>query len=86
MKTWELTNSIIRDFYPALIPGRSFVLHQDFAHWYTPSIRLTHYGFRNCFEPVYNIAGSERHRIGVPGPNFLRTDERLHLFILFLWH
>ena len=36
-KTWELTNSILRGFGPALIPGKSRVLFQDFnyeyCHW-----------------------------------------------------
>ncbi len=58
MKSWELANSIVRAFYPALIPGSSFVLHQDFAHWYTSWIHLLHYRFRQYFDMAYDIPHS----------------------------
>ena len=49
MKSWELANGILRDFYPCLIPGKSYILHQDFAHFYESWIHLTHYRFRDYF-------------------------------------
>ncbi|MGH7899764.1 MAG: glycosyltransferase, partial [Candidatus Binatia bacterium] len=55
MKSWDLANGIVRNFFPALMPGSSFILHQDFAHCYTPWIHLIHYRLRDCFEPVYDI-------------------------------
>jgi hypothetical protein len=55
MKSWDLANAIAGNFFPALIPGSSFILHQDFAHCYTPWIHLIHYRFRDYFEPVYDI-------------------------------
>ncbi len=55
MKSWELTNNIIQQFFPALLPGKSLILHQDFAHWFTPWIHLTNYRFRNYFEFVYEV-------------------------------
>jgi len=59
MKSWELTNSIARIFFPALIPGLSLVHHQDFVHYYTPWIHLMMFRFRRYFEPsAYVFEGS----------------------------
>jgi hypothetical protein len=60
MKSWQLANSIIHDFYPSLIPGSSVVIQQDFRHFYAYWIHLITYRFREYFHPVYDIpyAGS----------------------------
>jgi hypothetical protein len=58
MKSWELTSAIIGQFYPALIPGRSLILHQDFAHWFTPWIHLTQYRLRDYFAMEYVVPRS----------------------------
>lgn len=55
MKNWELANTIIHDFFRALIPGRSVIVHQDFWHYYTYWIHLTMYRLRHYFEPIYDI-------------------------------
>jgi hypothetical protein len=55
MKSWELTNSVARNFFPALRPGLSLVHHQDFVHYYTPWIHLIMYRFRNYFEPLTHV-------------------------------
>ena len=54
-KSWELVGSTARTFYPALIPGRSIVVEQDFAHYYTPWVHLLRYRFRDYFEPVLHV-------------------------------
>ena len=59
MKSWELTNSVVRNFFPALRPGLSLVHHQDFVHYYTPWIHLIMYRLRKYFEPhTYVPVGS----------------------------
>ena len=58
MKSWELTNSVVRNFFPALRPGLSRVHHQDFAHYYTPWIHLIMYRFRRYFEPLAYVPKS----------------------------
>jgi hypothetical protein len=58
MKSWELTNSIIYDFFPCLIPGRSIVVQQDFSHYYTYWIHLIMYRLRDYFEVVCDIPHS----------------------------
>jgi glycosyltransferase involved in cell wall biosynthesis len=54
MKSWELANSILKDFFPSLIPGLSLVVHQDFAHFYQVWIHLTMYRLREYFTPLEN--------------------------------
>lgn len=58
MKNWELANCVVRDFFPFLIPGKSYVFHQDFCHYYTPWIHLIHYRLRDHFEKVASLAES----------------------------
>jgi len=52
MKSWELTNSIAKNFFPHLIPGLSIVIHQDFAHYYTSWIHLLMYRLREYLVPI----------------------------------
>ncbi|MEY4886355.1 MAG: hypothetical protein RL151_1664, partial [Bacteroidota bacterium] len=40
MKSWGLANRIIEQYYTHLIPGTSFILQQDFAHFYAYWIHL----------------------------------------------
>ncbi|MHC5861759.1 glycosyltransferase [Nostoc sp.] len=52
MKSWKLTNSIIKNFFPYLIPEVSLVIHQDFAHYYTSWIHLIMYRLREYLVPI----------------------------------
>ncbi len=83
MKTWELANTIIHDFFPALIPGRSIVVHQDFCHHYTYWIHLTMYRLRDYFEPIYDIPFSAslvyRHIKPIP-EDLLKATYKLESF------
>ncbi|MCA9465712.1 MAG: hypothetical protein KC643_09765 [Nitrospira sp.] len=58
MKSWSLTNNIIRAFFPSLKAGESFILHQDFAHWFTPWIHLSHFRLCEFFEYSYEVPRS----------------------------
>jgi len=55
MKSEELAEHISKQFYPHLIPGSSYLLHQDYAHFYTPWIHLLQYTLRDYFEFVYHV-------------------------------
>lgn len=55
MKNWDLTNHVSSAFYPHLIPGRSIIIHQDFAHYWTGWIHLHLYRLRNYLEPVQHV-------------------------------
>ena len=50
MKNWELANGIVRHFFKSLMPQKSYILHQDFAHFFTPWIHLLQWQFRENFE------------------------------------
>ncbi|BAU12750.1 hypothetical protein LEP3755_32810 [Leptolyngbya sp. NIES-3755] len=55
MKSWELTTSIIRQYFGSLIPGRSIVYHQDYSFYGTFWIHLSMYRLRDYFEPIYDV-------------------------------
>jgi hypothetical protein len=40
LKSPEITDSVLRDFFPSLIPGRSVIVHQDYAAHYTPWVPI----------------------------------------------
>ncbi len=58
MKSWALANAIVRAFFPSLIPGRSLVMHQDFAHYQTYWIHLVMFRLRGWFDLHYDVPGS----------------------------
>jgi hypothetical protein len=58
MKSETLAEHISKTFYPYLIPGQSYVLHQDFAHYYTPWIHLLQYNLRDYFKFVCHVYNS----------------------------
>ena len=41
MKSTEIADAVMRDFFPALVPGRSVIVHQDYAAHYNPWVPLT---------------------------------------------
>jgi hypothetical protein len=41
MKAWETSDYVLREFFPALMPGRSIVIQQDYVHeghYYIPCL------------------------------------------------
>ncbi len=52
MKDWQLCNSIIPGFFPAMTPGVSYLHHQDFAFFHTYWIHLTMFRMREYFESI----------------------------------
>lgn len=59
MKNWELSNAIIKDFFVSLVPNESYILHQDYAHYFTPWIHLLQWKFREHFEFVEEVPRSQ---------------------------
>jgi hypothetical protein len=41
LKSWEINDAVLRDFLPALVPGRSVIVHQDYGWGDTPWIPIT---------------------------------------------
>jgi len=58
LKTPATARNVAGVFYPCLIPGRSLLVHQDFAHAFTWWIHVHQYRMRECFTPVYLVPGS----------------------------
>jgi hypothetical protein len=58
MKSAELAEAIARAFYPYLMPGVSYVAHQDFWHYFTSWIHLLQFRLRDCFEVVADVPKS----------------------------
>jgi len=55
MKSWELSNAILEKFYSRLIPGVSYVFHQDFKYHLCPWIPMIQWDLREYFEIYENI-------------------------------
>ena len=58
MKAPETASAILRGFFSHLLPGRSYVAHQDFAHCYTPWIHLITFRLRDYFSVAADVPGS----------------------------
>ena len=58
MKSWKLCNSIVINFYPFLMVGSSYVIYQDFSHYFTPWIHLLNYHFRHYFAFFKDVKAS----------------------------
>jgi len=71
-KSWELASAILASFGPALVPGRSLVVLQDYQHWSTPFLPLIIAGRPDLWEPVHLLtdatSASFRPRKPVVGP------------------
>jgi hypothetical protein len=55
MKSPSIATHVVKEFFPHLIPGLSWVLHQDYKHFYTFWIHLIMYRLRDYLAPVYSV-------------------------------
>ena len=51
-KSWEINDHVVREFFPALIPGRGVVIQQDLIHEWLPYLTITMGLFADHFELV----------------------------------
>jgi hypothetical protein len=51
-KTWGINDHVSREFFPALIPGDSVLVHEDFVHEWLPHIPITMGLLADAFELV----------------------------------
>jgi hypothetical protein len=58
MKSPAMASTILRSFFPHLLPGQSYFAQQDFAHCYTPWIHLAAFRLRNYFSVVADVTRS----------------------------
>ena len=59
MKTMPTARGICRNFYPALLPERGYLIHQDFLHFFHGWIHVTTYVLRDFFEWTYEVPDSD---------------------------
>ncbi|MEL6478339.1 MAG: class I SAM-dependent methyltransferase [Pseudomonadota bacterium] len=52
MKTPATGDAILRSFFPALIPGRSVIVHQDYQHWRQPWIPAQMQMLAHALRPI----------------------------------
>lgn len=75
MKSWELAEHVHAEFFPALIPGKSVIIHQDYAHYWTAWIHPLMFRLRDHFEPLGLVEDSTsfmfRLKTAIP-PELLR--------------
>jgi hypothetical protein len=57
-KTWDLSDHVAHEFFPALVPGRSIVVQQDYIHEWLPWIHITMQLLEDCFERIAVVSGS----------------------------
>ena len=55
MKTWALATHVAQQFFPALVPQKSYIYHQDFYDPHCSWVHLLMYRLRSYFEPVYAV-------------------------------
>src|SRR6266513_4378276 len=41
LKSWEINDAVLRDFFPSLVPGRSVIVHQDYGSGWLPWIPIS---------------------------------------------
>ncbi len=41
LKSWEINDAVLRDFFPSLVPGRSVIVHQDYGWGWLPWIPIS---------------------------------------------
>lgn len=58
MKDESLCNNISSRFFPALVPGTSYILQQDFMHFYESWIHVSCYRLRDYIKPVFVVPDS----------------------------
>jgi hypothetical protein len=58
MKTAETASAITRAFFPHLLAGIGYLVHQDFSHAYTPWVHLITYRLRDYFSIAADVPAS----------------------------
>ncbi|MGI8804021.1 MAG: hypothetical protein ACR2KV_17975 [Solirubrobacteraceae bacterium] len=54
-KSWSINDHVVREFFPALVPGRSVVVQQDLIHEWLPYLTITMGLFDDSFELVATV-------------------------------
>jgi hypothetical protein len=63
MKSPEVGSAIASEFFPHLVPAKSYVAHQDFPHCFTPWIHFLTFRLRDYFSFVADLPQSSLFRL-----------------------
>ena len=75
MKSPKVAGAIAFNFFPHLIPGKSYIAHQDFPHYVTWWIHILTYRLRDSFRFVADLPQSTLFRLGREiEPQLLNSD------------
>jgi hypothetical protein len=79
-KSWEINAAVVGTFFTHLLPGRSLVVQQDYAHFYAYWLVVTMDFFADYFKSAGHVADDGTAAVfrcvrRIPGP-LLRTDLR----------
>jgi hypothetical protein len=69
--SWTLSDQVVRRFFPALMPGRSLVIHQDYLFQLAPWLAITMEYFADYFGTVGNADCSMVFQLLRPIPDDL---------------
>lgn len=76
LKSWEVNDAVLRDFFPHVIPGQTVLVHQDYVHAMLPWIHITVELMRDSLRLVDEMPyGSQVFLVEKPvDPALLRTS------------
>jgi hypothetical protein len=63
MKSSDVATAIASNFFPHLLPGKSYVAHQDFPHCFAPWIHFLTFRLRDYFSFVADLHQSSLFRL-----------------------
>lgn len=81
-KSWDLNKWIVSKMFPALIPGKSIVLQQDYVHFNEYWVAITMEFFSDRFEHLHTIFGGTAAFIctkGITAEEASKDLSKLHL-------
>jgi hypothetical protein len=74
LKTWEVNDAVVREFWPSLIPEQAIVVQQDYQYAGYPWLAITMELFAGCFERLDDIGyGTVVFRLIEPLPDLRGT-------------
>jgi hypothetical protein len=63
MKSPEVATAIASEFFPHLVPAKSYVAHQDFPHCFTPWVHFLTFRLRDHFSFIADLPQSSLFRL-----------------------
>jgi hypothetical protein len=75
LKTWEINDAVLRDFFPHVVPGRTIIVHQDYGWGLAPWLHMTVELMRDSLSWLDSVWCSHVFLVDRPIPEHLFTAE-----------